>query len=58
MDATRIISAQSNEIAGQPACTKATSEQREGGIRLLAEWELLLAGGGEVIPGWPDPDKP
>ena len=58
MDATRIISAQSNEIAGQPACTKATPEQREGGIRLLAEWELLLAGGGEVTPGWPDPVKP
>ena len=57
MDATRIISAQSNEIADQPAFTQATPGQREGGIRLLAEWELLLAGGGEVDPAWPVPGK-
>ena len=53
MDAIRIIRAQPSEIAGQPAFTKAVPQQLEGGIRPFADWELLLAGGGEVDPGWP-----
>lgn len=52
MDTIRIAGAQSIEgNDGQSSPTVAKEREAEG-IRLLADWELALAGGGDDIPVW------
>lgn len=54
MDNIRIAGAQSREQAPQASSQNAPHEAPETAIRILDDWELLLAGGGgEVNPQWP-----
>ncbi|MCM2327009.1 MAG: hypothetical protein NDI88_03890 [Lysobacter sp.] len=53
MDTIRIAGAQSREQAPQASSRNAVPEAPETAIRTLDDWELLLAGGGDVSPEWP-----
>lgn len=53
MDTIRIAGAQSREQAPQASSRNAGHEAPETAIRTLDDWELLLAGGGDVSPEWP-----
>lgn len=57
MDTIRIAGAQCHDTAEELSCRPiATDHRHVTGIRLLADWELLLAAGGDVEPDWPLPD--
>lgn len=53
MDTIRIAVAYTNETTGQPAIAPAEAQGPERGLRSLADWELLLVGGGDFEPEWP-----
>lgn len=53
MDTIRIAGAQSREQAPQASSPNAGREAPEAAIRTLDDWELLLAGGGDVAGEWP-----
>lgn len=53
MDAIRTAGAQSREQATQASSPNAGREVPEAAIRILDDWELLLAGGGEAGAEWP-----
>ena len=53
MDTIRIAAAHTNETTDQPAIAPAEAQRPERGVRSLADWELLLVGGGDFEPEWP-----
>ena len=52
MDTIRIAGAQPIEITEEQPSPRNAKEQAHEGIRLLADWELALAGGGDDVPLW------
>jgi hypothetical protein len=52
MDTIRIAGAQMNELSDELLAPRSTREQATAEIRVLADWELALAGGGDNLPEW------
>ena len=53
MDTIRIAVAHTFETTDQPAIAPADAQRPERGVRNLADWELLLVGGGDFEPDGP-----
>lgn len=53
MDTIKIAGTQTDELAEELSRLAQTRRPAAGDIRLLEDWELAMASGGEYIPTWP-----
>jgi hypothetical protein len=58
MDTIRTAGAQMNAFADELLEPLRGGRTPPAEIRALEDWELMLAGGGDVAPEWPDAPAP
>jgi hypothetical protein len=58
MDTLKIAGAQSQALVEELRKPAGCIPAPAAGIRALEDWELALAGGGDVAPEWPDQPGP